>query len=320
MVNLEYKLTVDDLIVEYMMKKIKDGYNPSYTVSEFIDFLHFFESKMEVEDSIYDGKQLFERFFERKSKSDWYSEPHMEMTYSQDDNDYIIKANEKFSCYDASVINTYFMDNGMGRYDNYKGKTYQIRSIIGEWLSKQSKRELNDNMDVSDKELLTGKYVTIEIINNIWESYVDNHIKNNSWPRQCKDINKYLFEMDLANIINVKSIKNKLLELYRVFPKRIAIMYHENNKLKISTCSGNFLAIANYNLLIKDYEDIMGIAFGNYKKSLTIDLENSFFIESHEIDGIYNWDEEVDIKTTKSSIENENVKKLVKSIDSTINN
>lgn len=31
MVNLEHKLTVDDLIVEYMMYKVKNGYEPSFT-------------------------------------------------------------------------------------------------------------------------------------------------------------------------------------------------------------------------------------------------------------------------------------------------
>ena len=30
MVNLEHKLTIDDLIVEYMMYKVKNGYEPSF--------------------------------------------------------------------------------------------------------------------------------------------------------------------------------------------------------------------------------------------------------------------------------------------------
>lgn len=315
MVNLEHDLTIDDLIVEYMMYKIKNGYEPSYTINEFIGFIHFFESKFDVKDSLYDGKKLFDRFFERKSKNDWYSKPHMDMIYSESDKDYIIKANEKLSCYDASVINTYFMDNGMGKYDDYKGKVYQIRSIIGEWLSNQPKRKLNNFLDVSDKELLVGKYAAMEILCNIWESYVDNLIENNYWPKQCKDINKYLFEIDLANIINVKSIKNELLELYKVFSKRIAIMYHEDKNLKISSSYGNYLSDANYALLINGFEDIMSIAFGSYKKSLTINLENNTFVENHEIEGIYNWDEDADIKITTLPIENKNVKKLVKKID-----
>lgn len=320
MVNLEHKLTVDDLIVEYMMSKIKNGYNPSFTVSEFIDFLHFFEGKMKVEDSIYDGKQLFERFFERKNENDWFGEPHLDMSYVQEDNDYIIKANKRFSIYDSSVINTYFMDNGRGKFDDYKGQVYQIRCLINDYLSNnQNKRELKDFIEVSDNELLIGKYAASEIINNIWESYVDDLIKNNRWPRQCKDINKYLFEIDLANIIEVKSIKNELLELYRVLSKRIAIMYHDDNKLKISMCSGDFLSVANYELLINGYEDIMSIAFGKYKKSLSIDFEKNSFIESHEKDGIYFWDEDADIEVTEQLIENANARTLSKRMDSSIN-
>lgn len=318
MVNLEHDLTIDDLIVEYMMYKIKNGYETSYTINEFINFVHFFESKFDVKDSLYDGKKLFDRFFERKSKNDWYSKPHMVMIYSESDKDYIIKANEKFGCYDESVINTYFMDDGMGKYDDYKGKVYQIRSTIGEWLSNKPKRQLNDFIDVSDQELLVGKYAAMEILCNIWESYVDNLIENNHWPKQCKDINKYLFEIDLANIINVKSIKNELLELYKVFSKRIAIMYHEDKNLKISSDGSSYLSDANYALLINGFEDIMSIAFGSYKKSLTIDLENNTFVENHEIEGIYNWDEDADIKITTLPIENKNVKKLVKKIDSSI--
>lgn len=318
MVNLEQDLTIDDLIVEYMMYKIKNGYEPSYTINEFIDFVHFFESKFDVKDSLYDGKKLFDRFFERKSKNDWFSKPHMDMIYSKSDKDYIIKANENLSCYDESVIYTYFMDNETGKYDDYKEKVYQIRSTIGEWLSNQPKRELNDFIDVNDKELLVGKYAAMEILGNIWESYVDNLIKSNNWPKQCKDINKYLFEIDLANIINVKSIKNELLELYKVFSKRIAIMYHEDKNLEISSDGSSYLSNANYALLIKDFEDIMSIAFGIYKKSLRIDLGNNTFVENHEIDGIYSWDEDTLMKIITSPIKNNNIKKLIKKIDASI--
>ena len=104
MVNLEHKLTVDDLIVEFMMCKVKNGYEPSFLASEFMIFLHFFEKQMSVEDTLYDTEKLFERFFERKADSDWSTttnsikqekviEPHMDMDYSDNYSDYLIKAN-----------------------------------------------------------------------------------------------------------------------------------------------------------------------------------------------------------------------------------
>ena len=55
MINKEHKLTVDDLIVEYMICKIENNYEPNIFASEFMTFLKYFEEKMEVEDVIYDG-------------------------------------------------------------------------------------------------------------------------------------------------------------------------------------------------------------------------------------------------------------------------
>lgn len=322
MVNLEHKLTVDDLIVEYMVYKVKNGYEPSFLTSEFISFLYFFESKMPVEDSLYENDKLFQRFFERKSERDWSRTvswstdkkeivPHMEMVYSDKDNDYLIKANYKLSDYDISVINTYFMPGGQWG----QGKTKEIRNIISEYLSAQPKRAIDENAKVDDNDLIVGKYITAEIIANIWESHIKVLVENQEWPRQCSDINKYLFKIDLAKIIGVKSMKSKLIELYNVLSKRIAILYHQDKKLRISTHSNVYLARANYELLIQGYEKIMDTTFGVYKKSLDVDLAALTFKESHEIDGIYNWDEDPDIKTTTTSIGNENVKKLVRSLD-----
>ena len=326
MVNLEHKLTVDDLIVEYMMYKVKNGYEPSFLTTEFINFLYFFESKMLVEDSLYENEKLFQRFFERKAESDWSITidwktdkkkiiPHMDMVYSDKDNDYLIKANYKLSDFDRSVINTYFMDNGMGQYDDFKGQTLKIRNIIGEWLADYPKRKIDENIEIEEQNLLVGKYIAAEIITSIWNSYIDKQIQNHTWPRQCKDMNKYLFEMDLANIIGTKSIKKDLIELYSVLSKRIAILYQKDKKLKISSFSNGYLAHANYKLLVQGYENIISIAFGKYNKSLEVDLSTLTFKESHEIDEVYNWDEDPDIKTTTTSVGNKNVKKLVKNLD-----
>lgn len=326
MVNLEHELTVDDLIVEYMMYKVRNGYEPSFLTSEFISFLYFFESKMPVEDSLYENYKLFQRFFERKSERDWSRTvswstdeeeivPHMEMVYSDKDNDYLIKANYKLSDYDRSVINTYFMDNGMGKYEDFKGQTFKIRSIIKKWLTDYPKRRINESAEIENQNLLIGKYIAAEIITNIWNSHIDKQIQNHTWPIQCKDINKYLFETDLAEIIGTKSVKNDLIELYSVLSKRVAILYQQDKSLKISSYPNGYLAHANYKLLVQGYENIISIAFGKYNKSLKIDLSTLTFEESHEIDGVYNWYEDPDIKTTTTSVGNKNVKKLVRSLD-----
>ena len=120
-----------------MMYKVKNGYEPQFLASEFMNFLCFFEKKMPIQDVLYEKEKLFQRFFERKAKDDWETKPHMDMLYSENDNDYVVKANYRLSNYDRSVINTYFM---------VKSKTAEIRKVIGEFLEKQPKREINDEL------------------------------------------------------------------------------------------------------------------------------------------------------------------------------
>lgn len=321
MVNLEHKLTVDDLIVEYMMAKVNKGYETNFLTSEFISFLYYFESKMPVDDVLYNNQDLFNRFFERKNSHDWsriinwstndkVAQPHMDMIEDSTKDDYLIKANYRLSDYDRSVINTYFMN----KYD-----VDNIRKIIDDFLSIQEKRTIDVRTVVSDKEMYVGKCVTAEIITNIWNSYIDKLINNHEWPRQCKDINEYLFNQDLAPIIGLESIKNKLLEFYKEISKRVAVMYHDDKYLKISMYSNGYLAHSNYKLLIQGYENIFAIAFGQYKSSFDIDLGTFMFKESHELPGFYMYDDDPDVKTTNTSLNNNKVKEFVKVLDTNLN-
>ena len=88
--------------------------------------------------------------------------PHMDMVYSSIHSDYLIKANHELNVSDLSCINTYFMDNGMGRFN--KGRVIEIRNIIKEYLCNKNKRKLDENIEVTDNELMIGKYVAARIV------------------------------------------------------------------------------------------------------------------------------------------------------------
>lgn len=92
-------------------------------------------------------------------------------------------------------------------------------------------------------------------------------------------------------------------------------MYHQDRNLQISSFGGSYLVMANYKLLIEGYENLFSIAFGKYNKSLNINLSTLTFRESHELGGVYCWDDDPDIKTTTTSIDDKNVKNLVRSLD-----
>ena len=316
MVNLQHNLTVDDLIVEYMIYKVNHGYEPQYLANEFMDFLKYFQTKMEVLDVLEDKALLFKRFMERKTQLDWNpTDPHMNISYSNEDNDYKMAANYRLSCYDTSVINTYFMDEGMSQFADYKGTAYKIRNIIGEYLESQPKRKIDETADITDSSLMVGKYFAAGIIDIIWTSHIKDLIEKHEWPEQCKDINKYLFELDLAEIIGLKSVKQELLNFYKDISKRIAILYQQDNNLKISNCGGSYLAMANYKLLSNGFEEIFGKVFGPYKSSLDIDLTSSTLKESHGIGSSYFWDDDPVVKTTTLQIGDVKVKQLVQNLE-----
>ncbi len=309
MVNLQHNLTVDDLIVEYMIYKVNHGYEPQYLASEFMDFLKYFQTKMEVVDVLEDKAELFKRFVKNKSQHEWRVfkneyEPHMDIVYSDEDNDYKITANYRLGRFDTSVITTYCMS---------KESQTKIRNIIGEYLEKMPLRKINEKTTITDSSLIMGKYIASQMLQNIWDNYTNKLIKKSEWPTQCKDINKYLLEIDLAEIIGLKSIKKELLNFYKDISKRAAILYQQDNNLKINncSCSGEYLANANYNLLIKGYEEITHLYIG----FLNIDLKKSTFIESKPIDRVYMLDEDIDYKTITNNIENDKVKKLVQNLE-----
>ncbi len=319
MINLELKLTVDDLIVEYMIYKVKNGYEPSFLTSEFVSFLYFFEEHMKVEDSIHENERLFRRFFERKNKEDWNTPqkgitPHMTMEYSPKDSDYLIKANYLLNDGDYSRLNTYYMDYGLGQHG--KGTTKKIRDIIAEYVSSLPKRTIPE-IEIEKTDLQIGKNIAAKMIEAIWQAHIQKQMEYGKWPKQCTDISQYLIDLDLAEIIQLKSIKSDLLELYKVLSTRIASLYHLDKNLKIGT-SSNFLARSNYELISNGYAWLTDLAFHPSKGGLEIDLEKgNVRMRKISPNPVYEGDDSDEI-TISSPIEDEKAKQIVKKLDTII--
>lgn len=111
------------------------------------------------------------------------------------------------------------------------------------------------------------------------------------------------------------SIKDDLIELYQVIAKRIAILYHQDKYLKVSSYTSGYLACSNYNLVVSGYEDMINKYLRNDSVKLDFDLSTLTFNESHNIDGIYDWDDEIERQITENKIDNESAKQIVKSLE-----
>lgn len=53
----------------------------------------------------------------------------------------------------------------------------------------------------------------------------------------------------------------------------------------------------------------------NDSVKLDFDLSTLTFNESHNIDGIYDWDDEIERQITENKIDNESAKQIVKSLE-----
>ena len=114
-------LTVDELIIEYMIYRVRENYEPKFTVTSFMKLLDLLKTKMEIEDIPNTGVELFKRFFERMDEKNKYSSyigfidytrkdplrdkeewPKITMDFSKEENDYVIKAGNHLCIHEGS--------------------------------------------------------------------------------------------------------------------------------------------------------------------------------------------------------------------------
>lgn len=245
MKNKRLSVSVDDLIVEYMILKVQLGYKSSYTIDEFKLFIDYFSQFVDVYDVISDFDKLFDRFFERK-KNDWMITsgiyhsnmnqiymPHIE---KQAD---ILVATNKLSDYDHSILNIRYMSKQEQDY---------IRNIIIDFLNKYCKVNMiiTKNNFVTTNEKNMGDIIASLFVNSIWNEYVKKRISSHEWPSQCTDIKEYLLNIDLAKIIQLPSIKESIISFYDESSIRIANLLHNDSRLEISNYANPYLPYSNY--------------------------------------------------------------------------
>ena len=307
MINKEYRLTIDDLIVEYMILKVKLGYEPSYTIDEFMNFILYFEKYKKIYDVIYDGDKVFDRFFERK-KDDWsfndlslYFSKKKYVPHMICDNDRIIAMNE-LSSYDYSLLNIYFMSSN---------EQIIIRDLIVRYLKQYLKRDIDTSINISDRNIELGECIAAKFICSLWREYVYKYVELKRWPIQCIDINDYLFNVDLAKIIKIPSIKDDVLSFYRDVSKMIGVMIENDSSLEIKNSDNIYLPYANYEYIFREYNDL----FDRFCKECYFEVivNKNLYIENCCYFDDYR-------RRVRSSIDDIDTKRLVKILNDKVNN
>ena len=310
----EHEFTMNDLVAEYLMAKVTKGYEPNFTTSEFMDFLYYFNQNMKLEASFYQQDDLFKAFINKNENDEINTNPvpYINIKYDKEKKECIVSANYNFNDFYKSTLNTYFLTNGMGRLG--KGKTGEIRNIIDNYLKKLTKRKIIQTELFNDTEYLVGKYIAAMMVQVIWNGYVEQLVSFRKWPRQCTDINTFLFEKDLSEIIGLESKKEFILDFYKTISKRISILYHNDKNLKISSLHKSYLARSNYETIIRGYQKLVDYGFGDGKNQIDLDLSTLSLTEVKPEDGIYSSIDSISISKNnfKSS---ENPQMLIRNLD-----
>lgn len=301
MINLERKLTVDDLIVSYLAEKMKQGYISEITEQEFMEFLKYFSSKKYVYDILWNYNSLINRFLERKSKNDWNKEPHMYFT-----KDKKLKPNYIFSGYDESVITPYFMS---------QKKQKEIQNYITEFLKTLPKRKIDISNKGNIKVFESCQKSSALITEYLWLYYIRKEIENHRWPKQCTDIIKYLLEDDLATKIELESVRDKYLNFYHDFAIKASLLLESDSNLKIDNYHNHFLAYSNYQIITSDCQENILKNFCEEYNNFQIDFSTStMYVE--ELDKLrYYFQNEENKNNNKNFQENNHAKKLIKAIE-----
>ena len=120
---------------------------------------------------------------------------------------------------------------------------------------------------VSPPKLDLAKKVAAFFINDTIERYVDSEIEEGSWPKQCKDIDEYIFKRDIASVIDAKG-KRKVFK--RAYIEAVNVMCEiiksPKTEVIISNDKSHLLGYANF-LKMFHASGLQFLASYDYKSS-----------------------------------------------------
>lgn len=255
------KIVLKDLIIEYLIYKITNGFGTNFTLNELKQFLKFLEKQNCNFMLTADFEKQISKFVNENSSNN----EHFCFSYCKEINDYVISADYDLNPSDLSNLSIYYWNKEQIDYLHNLMHDYLIRN---EALAIMKKNDNRIRLKKSEK-------IASIFVNIVWNSYIEQLIKKSLWPKQCKDISKYLLEFDLAKVIGVDSIKTKLLKMYKDLTERIYLLYNNDENLKISTDCNQYLAYFNYQYIVGEYAAFFHQMFGLHKNALFIDVASS---------------------------------------------
>lgn len=247
------KLKNEKILLEYLYNKLLHGNIKEITSSEYFNFIEELVERINKDESEFKKevtykKQSFEEIVNNVNL--------LTKTYYADKN---IKLSKDLITDQEIIIPTY----GLTRinYHDYKSDLYGRQLDIYKELLKESIicDEICDfPLDKeSDKKANIAKRVTSVFINDLIDRYVIYKISENRWPKQCQNVDEYIFKRDIASLIDENGTKQIFQKLYLHALSMTLKMISKINDLdmiKFSNNPNNVLAYANFYKMISPQE------------------------------------------------------------------
>lgn len=261
------KLSGEILFIKYLLERLKNGLSDGISSNEFSGFIRDMlenisnerECLFYVEDQ--DLKSIYNKITEKDGQLCGWGE----VLKFKDDK---VFATYNFCAWTSAT--------GMEDY-------YQVRNFIDSYVKKTVENNKQGisvfNLDIVSKEVLNlSKQIAAYIVYDLMGRYISNQIEKNNWPSQCRHIEEYVIEKDLATIIRLDMTRKTVIDLYNHSVRVIADMIYHDEELQLSNSKGNPLAYSNFFKIIAPFLFLHCHIYNQYKmynKSITIKLEKT---------------------------------------------
>lgn len=241
------KINYGDIINKYIMTKVKMGYEPFCTNEEIEQFLNFARNFVTIEPDNVSANEILEHYLNGpRSKNKVWSIKKADFEFIPT----VIKTDS------GLIVPTYEL-NYSSNFDVYK----DLNNCIETFLKKNGKVRTIEQEAIADEDTINfSSNTAATILLDVWNDKIRRLINNDKWPYQCQDIKKYLIEMDLAPIIGLDAMQEKLLTFYYTIQNRIMNIAKNDPSFTMTNLERKLLAKANFDAVMQGYSYFRSIS------------------------------------------------------------
>lgn len=281
----------NNIITEYIVEKVRNGYELSCTSEELMEVLEMATSFVDVNTKNF--CDAVERYIEgNASKRKVWSVRQGDFVYNP-----IVKRTESgliIPTYDLSRPSQSVMDYALSQY-------------LTEFMKRNcEKRKVDETISIDYQTTQFSQSAAAALVCDIWSKKIGRLIENGRWPIQCTDIKEFLIDQDLASIIKESPMREDLLNFYFDVANRIALLSVKDYNFRMTNYDNEVLAKANFDFVIDGY---------SYYR--TVDGRSEAVVVDHWDYVIENIIDRYDGNTKRTKLEDPKVLKLVKDLNAT---